>query len=129
MFTCDLCVKEGNGYSKCKICKKNCFGCTYRYSCFAFNLQNKCASLPPTMEVEVQNHPLIVLWKWITITCNLCGKEASSDSILKQDAMVAICPLVSSYFFPNSFIISIKVSVSSSLDLGLFLFRFLELAP
>ena len=41
--------------------KKKSFRCTYHCSCNDFNLQNKCASLPPTMEAEVHNHPLIVL--------------------------------------------------------------------
>ena len=57
--------------------KKKCSGCTYRCSCYDFNLQNKCAALPPTMKVEVHNHPLINLWKWITFACNLCGKEGN----------------------------------------------------
>ena len=51
--------------------------CTYHCPCYDFNLQNKRAALPPTTEVEVHNHPLIILWKWIMFTCNLCGKEGN----------------------------------------------------
>ncbi|KAK7847990.1 hypothetical protein CFP56_005713 [Quercus suber] len=81
-FTCNLCGKEGSGYSKCKICtKKNCSKCTYRCSCYDFNLRNKGVALPPTMEAEVHNHPLIILWKWITFSCNLCGKEGNGTRI------------------------------------------------
>ncbi|KAK7828826.1 hypothetical protein CFP56_029900 [Quercus suber] len=42
-----------------------------------FNLHITCASLLPTLEAEseLHDHPLIRIWKWITFTCNICGKE------------------------------------------------------
>ena len=48
---------------------------TYRCSRCDFNLHARCASLSPTMESEVHHHPLTPFLKWITFTCDLCGKE------------------------------------------------------
>ena len=64
-------------YSKCLVCKdeRN----SYRFHCSHcdFNLHVRCVDLPSTMESEVHNHPLTPFWKWITFTCNLCGKEGT----------------------------------------------------
>jgi hypothetical protein len=62
-------------YIKCEVCKENRNEYTYCCSRCNFNLHIRCASLPPTMEVEVHDHPLTAIWKSITFTCDLCGKE------------------------------------------------------
>nr|XP_023901019.1 uncharacterized protein LOC112012878 [Quercus suber] len=67
--------KEREFY-KCELCKeyKNVY--IYRCSRCDFNLHITCASLAPTtMELEFHDHPLTPIWKWITFTCDICGKE------------------------------------------------------
>ena len=65
-------IKE---FTKCEVCKEYRSG--YTYGCYRcdFHVHIGCASLPPTMEVEVHDHRLIAIWKSITFTCDLCGKE------------------------------------------------------
>ena len=59
----------------CEICKEDKWEYTYRcYHC-NFNLHIRCAFLLPTLEGDVHDHPLIPIWKWITFTCDFCGKE------------------------------------------------------
>ncbi|KAK7824130.1 hypothetical protein CFP56_034710 [Quercus suber] len=61
---------------KCKLCKAYKGEYTYRCSRCDFNLHITCASLvPTTMEPEFNHHPLTSVWKWITFTCDLCGKK------------------------------------------------------
>ena len=64
-------------FSNCQVCKENRW--EYCYGCFRcnFKLHIRCGSLAPTMEAaEVHlDHPLTLLCKWITFTCDLCGKE------------------------------------------------------
>ncbi|XP_030958019.1 uncharacterized protein LOC115979997 [Quercus lobata] len=62
--------------SNCQVCKENreeyCYGC---FHC-NFKLHIRCGSLAPTTEApEVHHHPLTPYWKWMTFTCDLCGKE------------------------------------------------------
>ena len=45
-------------YSKCEVCKQYRGQYTYGCSLCNFNLHNKCASLPLTIESEVHEHPL-----------------------------------------------------------------------
>ncbi|KAF3956213.1 hypothetical protein CMV_018640 [Castanea mollissima] len=60
---------------ECEICKENQGEYAYHCSHCNFNLHITCASLAPTMEAEVHDHPLTPFWKWITFTCDLCGKK------------------------------------------------------
>ena len=62
---------------KCELCKEYKDEYTYQCSCCDFNLYITCASLgaPTTMEPEFHHHPLTPFWKWITFTCDLCGKK------------------------------------------------------
>ncbi|KAL4637026.1 hypothetical protein ACB092_03G051300 [Castanea dentata] len=64
-------------FSNCKLCNESRNQYTYRCSRCDFNLHITCASLLPTLEAEAElhDHPLIPIWKWITFTCDLCGKE------------------------------------------------------
>ena len=64
-------------FSNCKLCNESRNQYTYRCSRCDFNLHITCASLLPTLEAEAElhDHPLILFWKWITFTCDLCGKE------------------------------------------------------
>ena len=63
--------------SNCEICKE--MREEYCYFCQRcnFKLHIKCGSLPFTMEAEaeVHDHPLTTIWKRMTFTCDLCGKE------------------------------------------------------
>ncbi|XP_050274491.1 uncharacterized protein LOC126717144 [Quercus robur] len=64
-------------FKDCQVCKENRGG--YCYGCFRcnFKLHIRCGSLPLTMEAaaEVHEHPLTAIWKQMTFTCDLCGKE------------------------------------------------------
>ena len=64
-------------FSNCQVCKEKRW--EYCYGCFRcnFKLHIKCGSLAPTTEApaEVHHHPLTPYWKWMTFTCDLCGKE------------------------------------------------------
>ena len=61
--------------SKFEVCKESYD--EYAYRCYRcdFNLHVKCGSLPPTLEAEFHDHPLTSIQKWITFTCDICGKE------------------------------------------------------
>ena len=75
----------------------------YIYRCYYcnFNLHVRCASLPPTLEVEFHNHPLTPIWKWITFTRDFCG--------IKEDkGMPYLCNICGfwihrrcAYYFPR----------------------------
>ncbi|KAL4637155.1 hypothetical protein ACB092_03G060000 [Castanea dentata] len=64
-------------FSNCQVCKEKRW--EYCYGCFRcnFKLHIGCGSLPLTMEAaaEVHDHPLTAIWKQMTFTCDLCGKE------------------------------------------------------
>ncbi|KAL4600690.1 hypothetical protein ACB092_11G216500 [Castanea dentata] len=73
--------EEDKQKTKCQLCNESRRQYTYalfryRYYRCDFNLHATCASLPPTIESsQVHHHPLTPSWKWITFTCDLCGKE------------------------------------------------------
>ncbi|XP_075648601.1 uncharacterized protein LOC142619397 [Castanea sativa] len=75
---------EDEEYSKCKVCKE--YREEYTYGCFRcnFNLHNKCAYLPLTLESEVHDHPLTRIWKFMKFTCDLCGKEGDLPFLCAQ---------------------------------------------
>ena len=77
LFDYEKIYKDDKTYSKCIVCKQFRKEYIYRCSHCNFNLHNKCASLPPTMKVEVHDHPLTRIWKPMNFTCDLCGKEGS----------------------------------------------------
>uniref|UniRef100_A0A7N2L4P0 DC1 domain-containing protein n=1 Tax=Quercus lobata TaxID=97700 RepID=A0A7N2L4P0_QUELO len=62
---------------KCELCKDYEDVYTYRCSHCDFNIYITCTSLAPTtmVEAEFHHHPLTPFWKWITFTCEICGKE------------------------------------------------------
>ncbi|KAL4637156.1 hypothetical protein ACB092_03G060100, partial [Castanea dentata] len=69
--------KFNKEFGNCQVCKEN--RSEYCYGCFRcnFKLHIRCGSLPLTMEAEaeVHDHPLTAIWKQMTFTCDLCGKE------------------------------------------------------
>ncbi|KAL4633513.1 hypothetical protein ACB092_04G127900 [Castanea dentata] len=69
--------RDDHEYSKCEVCKE--FRAEYTYGCSScnFNIHNRCAPLPLTLEFEVHNHPLTCFWKLIKFTCDLCGIEGN----------------------------------------------------
>ena len=96
--------EEETEFYKCELCKKLGKGdfleYTYRCSRCDFNLHITCASLAlTTMEPDFHHHPLIPVWKWITFTCDLCGK--------KDEGMPYLCHLCGFWihkrcsFFPS----------------------------
>ncbi|KAL4636983.1 hypothetical protein ACB092_03G048300 [Castanea dentata] len=68
--------EEDKQKTKCQLCNESRRQYTYRcYRC-DFNLHATCASLPPTIESsQVHHHPLTPFWKWMSFTCDFCGKE------------------------------------------------------
>ena len=72
----DTYSNEDKEFRKCELCKES-HRREYTYQCYHcdFNLHARCASLLPTIESEVHHHPLTPLWKWMTYTCDLCGKK------------------------------------------------------
>ncbi|XP_059436027.1 uncharacterized protein LOC132168946 [Corylus avellana] len=65
----------------------------YTYHCFHcnFNLHLKCASYPFTVKAEFHDHPLKLLRKSVSFTCDACGKEDKDMSYLCIDVT---CPLM-----------------------------------
>ena len=65
--------------SNCEVCKEMLW--EYCYFCYRcnFKLHIKCGSLAPTTKAtEVHDHPLTVIGRWMTLACDLCGKEDKS---------------------------------------------------
>ena len=62
-------------FSNCVLCNESRNQYTYRCSRCDFNLHITCASLEPIKEPEFHDHSLTCFWKWITFTCDICGKE------------------------------------------------------
>ncbi|KAK7818313.1 hypothetical protein CFP56_041412 [Quercus suber] len=62
-------------FSNCLLCNESRNQHTYRCFRCDFNLHFTCATLPLIMEPEFHDHPLTPIWKWITFTCDICGKE------------------------------------------------------
>jgi len=69
-------VPAENPKGKCEGCNRdhatgiiyNCFDCN-------FNLESKCASLPLTIQAESHAHPLTLMRRAVSFTCDACGKE------------------------------------------------------
>ncbi|XP_062144614.1 uncharacterized protein LOC133851987 isoform X2 [Alnus glutinosa] len=60
----------------CYFCNKDILGgFAYHCSHCNFNLHLKCASIPFTVEAEFHNHPLKLLRKSVSFTCDACGKK------------------------------------------------------
>jgi hypothetical protein len=57
-------------------------GFAYNCSHCNFNLHLKCASMPLTVEAEFHDHPLKLLRKSVSFTCDACGKEDKDVSYL-----------------------------------------------
>ncbi|XP_062143672.1 uncharacterized protein LOC133851331 [Alnus glutinosa] len=61
---------------QCYFCNESIhWGFAYHCSQCNFNLHLKCASIPFTVEAEFHNHPLKLLRKSVSFTCDACGKE------------------------------------------------------
>ena len=73
--------------TKCELCKEYRSQYTYRCSRCDFNLHFSCASLvaPTSIEPEFHHYPLTPFLKWITFTCDICGK--------KDEGMPYLCHL------------------------------------
>jgi hypothetical protein len=60
----------------CYFCNKSILhGFAYHCSHCNFNLHFKCASIPFTVEAEFHDHPLKLLQKSVSFTCDACGKK------------------------------------------------------
>ncbi|XP_059436031.1 protein VACUOLELESS GAMETOPHYTES-like [Corylus avellana] len=57
-------------------------GFAYNCSHCNFNIHLKCASMPLTVEAEFHDHPLKLLRKSVSFTCDACGKEDKNVSYL-----------------------------------------------
>uniref|UniRef100_A0A7N2L4F8 DC1 domain-containing protein n=1 Tax=Quercus lobata TaxID=97700 RepID=A0A7N2L4F8_QUELO len=82
--------EEHKQKTKCQVCNESRGQYTYRcYRC-DFNLHATCASLPPTIQSsQVHHHPLTPFWKWMSFTCDLCGKRV--EGIPNQCALCSYC--------------------------------------
>ncbi|XP_065619704.1 uncharacterized protein LOC112039846 isoform X1 [Quercus suber] len=80
---------------KCELCKDYKDVYTYRCARCDFNLHITCASLAPTMDAECHHHPLTPFWKWITFTCDLCGKEDKVTCDIRQELLTPVAVLFS----------------------------------
>jgi hypothetical protein len=63
---------------KCKGCDRrrtNYKSFIYKCSDCKFNLHSKCASLPLTIQAETHAHPLTLMRRSVSFTCDACGKE------------------------------------------------------
>ena len=63
------------GTCTCNGCNLPCKKFIYHCPLCKSDLDIKCASLPPTIETEIHDHPLTLLRNSISFTCNVCGKE------------------------------------------------------
>ncbi|KAL0005900.1 hypothetical protein SO802_013461 [Lithocarpus litseifolius] len=87
-------LADDKQFYKCELCKEFRYQYTYRCSRCDFNLHITCASLAPTtmVEAEFHHHPLTPFWKWITFTCDICGKE-DKDKGMPYGYMCQPCAL------------------------------------
>jgi hypothetical protein len=69
-------IKKRLTRGRCYFCNKYIRG-GFAYHCLHcnFNLHLKCASIPFTVEAEFHDHPLKLLRKSISFTCDACGKK------------------------------------------------------
>ena len=80
LFDEKIVYPEEKEKSKCQVCKESRGEYTYRcYRC-NFNLHIKCAVLQH--EAKFHDHPLTPFWRWITFTCDICGKEGKYAPIV-----------------------------------------------
>jgi hypothetical protein len=77
---------------KCEGCNReeHLRGLIYQCSHCNFSLETKCASLPLTVQAEIhQEHPLTLVRKSVSFTCDACGEEGKGMFYL-----CAICPFL-----------------------------------
>ena len=77
---------------KCEGCNReeNLEGFIYHCSHCNFGLESKCASLPLTVQAEIHHeHPLTLLRRSLSFTCDACGKEGKGIFYL-----CAVCPFL-----------------------------------
>jgi hypothetical protein len=80
------------GDFKCEGCNKeeHLRGFIYHCSHCNFSLESKCASLPLTVQAEIhQEHPLTLMRRSVSFTCEACGKEGKGMFYL-----CAMCPFL-----------------------------------
>jgi hypothetical protein len=69
-------LKTGPHHELCYFCNEYIlWGFAYNCSHCSFNLHLKCASIPFTLKPEFHDHPLRLLRKLVSFTCDACGKE------------------------------------------------------
>jgi hypothetical protein len=83
-------VKYENRKGICKGCNRGIEG-NFMYKCFDcnFKLESKCASLPLTIQAESHAHPLTLMRKSVSFTCDACGKEGKG-----MFYSCAVCPFL-----------------------------------
>ncbi|XP_059455593.1 uncharacterized protein LOC132185818 [Corylus avellana] len=86
-----LLIKE-NQVGKCEGCNKDHLDAySFIYNCFDCNfyLDTKCASLPLTTEPESHAHPLTLMRRSVSFTCDACGKQGKG-----MFYSCAVCPFL-----------------------------------
>ena len=66
------------GTCTCSCCNMTCKWFVYHCSLCKFDLDIKCASLPPTIGSEIHDHQLTLFGKSISFICDCCGKEGNN---------------------------------------------------
>jgi hypothetical protein len=76
--------------SECEGCNTGALAC-FHYSCFdcKFYLHINCASMPLTIQAESHAHPLTLVRRSVSFTCDACGKEGKGMFYL-----CAVCPFL-----------------------------------
>jgi hypothetical protein len=75
---------------KCDGCNTEVlWGFIYHCSDCNFSLESKCASLPLTIQSEIHAHPLTLVRRSLSFTCDACGKHGKGMVYL-----CAICPFL-----------------------------------
>ncbi|XP_059455014.1 uncharacterized protein LOC132185231, partial [Corylus avellana] len=86
-----LLIKANQG-GKCEGCNTDHLDAySFIYSCFdcKFNLDTKCASLPLTIEPKSHAHPLTLMQRSVSFTCDACGKQGKG-----MFYSCAVCPFL-----------------------------------
>ena len=85
-------LEESPHRVQCYFCNEYILrGFAYNCSHCNFNLHLKCASILVTVKAEFHDHPLKLLQKSVSFTCDACGKEDKDMSYLCIDVT---CPLM-----------------------------------
>jgi hypothetical protein len=85
---------------KCDGCNTEVlWGFIYHCSDCNFSLESKCASLPLTIQSEIHAHPLTLVRRSLSFTCDACGKQGKGMVYL-----CAICPLSEPHQFPSRYV-------------------------